>query len=561
MHWIRNAKIRTRVALAFAAVLCCTVLLGGFALDRVAAVNGLAAAIRNDALPSTRLLGKMAQTAERLRLDQYVAATTPSKDRRDMMLAGAAKQIAVFDESFAEYEKLLAPGRGTELAAQIARSWASYKSVSTDVAALLAAGRSADAAARLDQMLPSLNAYREAIQEEAQLNVATGTSLSDAGKALGRSAMIWIAAALVAMGGACVMLGVMLSRSIASPIVAMTNAMVCLARDDLKVAIPHTERGDEVGAMAGAVQVFKDNMIKADELAAAGEAERRAKEARAARLETLVRDFEGAAAMAVGSLTSASGQMEATARSMSVTAASTDEQASAVAQAADASRHGVQTVAAAAEELSASIGEINRQVVQAARVSGNAVADARRTDSVVRALADGARKISDVVGLINSIASQTNLLALNATIEAARAGEAGRGFAVVASEVKSLAQQTAHATEEIKAQIGEVQAATNDAVGSISSIVTVIEEVGAIAAAIAAAVEEQGAATAEIARNVQETAASMEAVNTNISGVSRAANDTGVAASDVLSAAGHLSMQAGQLSDEVTRFVGGVRAA
>ena len=221
----------------------------------------------------------------------------------------------------------------------------------------------------------------------------------------------------------------------------------------------------------------------------------------------------------------------------------------------------MQTVAAAAEQLTASIGEINRQVVQAARVSESAVADARRTDGVVRALADGARKINDVVGLITSIASQTNLLALNATIEAARAGEAGRGFAVVASEVKSLAQQTAKATEEIEVQIGEVQAATNEAVGSIRNIVTVIEEVGAIAAAIAAAVEEQGAATAEIARNVQETAASTDTVSTNISGVSRAANDTGAAASQVLSAAGHLSLQAEQLALEGTRFVGEGRAA
>ena len=246
---------------------------------------------------------------------------------------------------------------------------------------------------------------------------------------------------------------------------------------------------------------------------------------------------------------------------MSSTASVTDHKASAVAQAAEGTRTGVQTVAAAAEELTASIREINRQVVQAARVSENAVADARRTDGVVRALADGAGKINDVVGLITSIASQTNLLALNATIEAARAGEAGRGFAVVASEVKSLAQQTTKATEEIETQIRAVQAATQQAVGSISTIVTVIEEVGAIAAAIAAAVEEQGTVTAEIARHVHDTAVSTETVTTNIVGVSRAANDTDLAAGDVLSAARDLSLQAEQLSQQVTRFVGAVRAA
>ena len=561
MRWIRNARVRTRVAMAFAAVLCCTMLLGVFALDRLGAVNSLAATIRDETLPSTRLLGQLSQLAERLRLDQYIAATTHSAERRTAMVAGAAKQAALFDGALADYAKLVAPGRETALADDVSRAWMDYKAVSADLTALIVGHRPEEATARLDQMNPAMNAFRTAIQEDAKFDVETGRSLANAGRALGRTAMIWIAVALVAMGAACVLLGVILSRSIATPIVAMTEAMTRLARHDLTVEIPSLDRGDEIGAMAGAVQVFKDNTFAADRLADSAEAARRAKDERAARLEKLVGEFETEAASAVGSLTHASGEMEATARSMSATAATTDDQASAVAQAAEMSRSGVQTVAAAAEQLTASIGEINRQVVQAARVSGNAVADARRTDDVVRALAEGARKISDVVGLITSIASQTNLLALNATIEAARAGEAGRGFAVVASEVKSLAQQTAKATEEIGVQIGEVQAATNEAVGAISNIVTVIEEVGAIAAAIAAAVEEQGAATAEIARNVQETAASTETVSSNIAGVSRAANDTGAAASQVLGASGHLSAQATRLSDEVSRFIEGVRAA
>jgi methyl-accepting chemotaxis protein len=218
-------------------------------------------------------------------------------------------------------------------------------------------------------------------------------------------------------------------------------------------------------------------------------------------------------------------------------------------------------VAASAEELSSSISEITRQVAQSAKITEKAVADARRTDTTVRALAEGAQRIGQVVELISSIAGQTNLLALNATIEAARAGDAGKGFAVVASEVKSLAGQTAKATEEIGAQITRLQNETKDAVEAIKGITTVIEEVSSIATAIASAVEEQGAATAEIARNVQQTAGSAQMVTTNIAGVSEGAASTGAAADQVLSAAGELSRQAESLSAEVSGFVADVRAA
>jgi methyl-accepting chemotaxis protein len=211
--------------------------------------------------------------------------------------------------------------------------------------------------------------------------------------------------------------------------------------------------------------------------------------------------------------------------------------------------------------LASSIAEISRQVAQSARVAGKAQEDAGRTDSVVRELADGAQKIGEVVGLIASIASQTNLLALNATIEAARAGEAGKGFAVVASEVKSLANQTARATDDIANQITQIQAATKAAVDSIRDIGTTITEIGSIAAAIAAAVEQQGSATQEIARNVQEASAGTQDVCSTIVGVSHGASNTGTAANRVLASATDLSVQAVQLHEEVARYVAGVKAA
>jgi len=275
----------------------------------------------------------------------------------------------------------------------------------------------------------------------------------------------------------------------------------------------------------------------------------------------LATDFQGKVGQLVAVLGESSKALEGTAQSMAATADVTTSQASTVAAAAEEASASVQTVAASAEELTSSIGEISRQVTQSAQITGKAVQEARRTDAIVRALSEGADKIGQVVDLITNIAGQTNLLALNATIEAARAGEAGRGFAVVASEVKSLAQQTARATEEIGAQISQVQSATNDAVEAIRGITGTIEEVSSIAATIAAAVEQQGAATAEIARNVQQVSVSTQEVTSNITGVSQAAHEAGVAVSHVLGNANDVSSQASRLSAEVDSFVNSLRSA
>eukprot|EP01037_Dinobryon_pediforme_P001339 gene1339-1356_t len=272
-------------------------------------------------------------------------------------------------------------------------------------------------------------------------------------------------------------------------------------------------------------------------------------------------DFESSIGRLAGAMAAGSTAMQDTATGMSEIAATTNLQAAAVAASAGEASAGVQTVAAAAEELSASILEISRQMAQSTRITGKAVEDARRTDTIVQALAEGAKRIGDVVQLITDIAAQTNLLALNATIEAARAGDAGKGFAVVASEVKNLAGQTAKATEDIGAQIRQIQDATGEAVLAIQAIGTTIEEVNLIAANIAVAVEEQGAATAEIARSVQQTAASTQDVTVTIAGVGQSANDTGAASGRVLNAANVLSSQADQLNSEVRRFVTGIRAA
>jgi methyl-accepting chemotaxis protein len=370
------------------------------------------------------------------------------------------------------------------------------------------------------------------------------------------------------LGGAAIvammigLLATMIGRSVARPMRAMTAFMTDLAAGDLAREVPGAKRRDEIGAMAAAVQVFKDNLIHTRRLEAeTAEARLAAEEQRKAGMRQMADSFEAAVGGIIGMVSSSATELQATAGAMSGTAAETAAQSTAVAAAAEEAASNVGTVAAAAEELGSSVQEIGRQVDGSAAIARQAVAEADQTGALVLELSGAVERIGDVVGLISSIAGQTNLLALNATIEAARAGEAGKGFAVVASEVKELAGQTARATQEISGQIGRIQASTGQAVAAIGGITQRIRDISATATSIAAAVEQQGAATQEIVRNVAQAAAGTGEVTGNIAGVASAAEDTGAAASQVLGAASELSRQSEHLTAEVGRFLATVRAA
>jgi methyl-accepting chemotaxis protein len=349
---------------------------------------------------------------------------------------------------------------------------------------------------------------------------------------------------------------------IINPIGRMTGAMGRLADGDTSVEIPARDNKDEIGEMAKAVQVFKDNMVETDLLRA--EQEEQKKRAEAERRQAML-DMADGLESSVGGIIRDVGaqanQLQSAARSMSATAEETGRQSTAVAAASEQASANVQTVASAAEELSSSIQEIARRLAEANQITAKAVTDTGRTTEEIQGLAAAAQNIGEVVSMINAIAAQTNLLALNATIESARAGEAGKGFAVVAAEVKSLANQTAKATDEISTKIAEMQAATTRSAEAVQGVAKTIGEVNEIATTIAAAVEEQGAATQEIARNVQQAAAGTGEVSANIVGVTQAANDTGAASTQVLTAAGELSRQSEALRNQVGDFLGKIRAA
>ncbi|MBF0354251.1 MAG: HAMP domain-containing protein [Alphaproteobacteria bacterium] len=350
--------------------------------------------------------------------------------------------------------------------------------------------------------------------------------------------------------------------SIIRPINALTATMRRLADGERNAEIPALDQKDEIGEMARAVDVFKRNAIDMDRMKVEQEHQKLvAEEEKNRSMHTLAEGFDRSVRTIVNEVSASATELEDTAQGMSSIADETQQQATAVAAASEEASSNVQTVAAAAEELSSSISEISRQVSQSTRVAQGAAKEAERANAMVQGLAEAASKIGEVVHLINDIASQTNLLALNATIEAARAGDAGKGFAVVANEVKSLANQTAKATDEISQQISAVQGATKDAVGAIESITKVIGEVNEISTAIASAVEEQGAATQEIARNVQQASGATAEVSSHIGGVTQGAQKTGASANHVLTAAEALSKQSAHLRQEVDRFLAGIRAA
>ena len=437
-----------------------------------------------------------------------------------------------------------------------------WTAVERDFLPALAAGNQAAAARSYADITRAYTAHRAVIDDIVKRtnddNAATETEATASVTAF--SIALWSVSALVVLIVGAGVLGV--GIGVVRPITAMTEVMRRLAEGDLDISIPSLRRKDEVGAMANAVQIFRDNAGRVRDLEIEQVALKQRSEAeRRDAMRRVAGDFEATIGEIVKVVWSASSEIEDAAATLTTSAESTQGLSAGVAAASAQSSTNVTSAAAASEEMAASVNEIGRQVEDAQRIARSAVEQAERTNQRVATLSQAATRIGEVVKMINEVAEQTNLLALNATIEAASAGEAGRGFAVVASEVKALAAQTAKATDEIASQITQMQHATGDSVSAINEIGMTISRISEISSAIAAAVEEQGAATHEIARNVQEAASGAREVTSSIAQVNRGAVDTGAAAAQVHGSAAALLGESQRLSIEVDRFISAVRAA
>ncbi|HEY2618713.1 MAG TPA: methyl-accepting chemotaxis protein [Acetobacteraceae bacterium] len=559
---LNRISIRTKFIAGFALAFVWTVGLGGFAVDRLNAVEHAAAELRDGALQATVALSRIGQAAERLRSVQELLVTAVAEERRNTLMADHATRAKDVQAAIELYLPTVTDGEEHGLADRLVATWAAYGKLSSQLVAMTGQVQPDIQTGLLNgRMLQAMNQFRDAQHAAIDVGMATGRQAADRGEALGRVARRWILAALGVSLAMCLCGGWLIIGDMARPIAAMSTAMRRLAQHDTNAAVVGLGRGDEIGMMADSVEQFRRGIIEADRVAAERAAEQLAKAGHAEALETLVHGFEQQIGELAGHLAGAACTLQTTAGSMSRSVGEASRETASVAAAAEQARANVQAVADATDTLASAIAEIGRQGTESARIAGQAVADVQRTDRVVQALAAAARKIDEVLKLIGDIAAQTNLLALNATIEAARAGEAGKGFAVVASEVKSLAGQTARATEEIAGQVRQIQHTTAETVAAVQGIGAVVEHVGAIAASIAAAVEEQSAATVEIARNVQQAASGTSEVSASIDQVSRTAATAGASAEQVLAAASQVAGQADALSEEMGQFGARFRAA
>jgi methyl-accepting chemotaxis protein len=558
---------------------------GLFALTKISSVNDSVLSIGGDSLPSVATVMQINNDIARYRLAEtrHIVTTDPK------MTAMSEEQLSKFAAEITalrkKYDSLVASQEERDL----------YNSLKAHLKEYQAASAASVAASRAGDKERARAIYYGEGMKTSQAALATAQQLVDLNEA-GARASVESAAAnyMSARNFTFLILGIGVFTGIgaacfcflfvARPIDRITASMGVLAAGDTDAEIPFAARKDEIGKMAAAVRVFRDNMVEnrrlateqkeaevraaADkkaaeerELAQQRAAEERAAAERKAAMNDLADDFEKAIGNIVEGVSSASTELEAAATTLTKTAETTQQLSTTVASASEQASANVQSVASATEEMSGSVGEISRQVQESSTIASEAVQQAQKTDARITELSHAASRIGDVVKLITAIAEQTNLLALNATIEAARAGEAGKGFAVVAQEVKNLAAQTAKATGEIGGQITGMQVATQESVAAIKEIGNTISKISQIASTIAAAVEEQGAATQEIARNVQEAAKGTAEVATNIVSVNQGAGETGSASAQVLASAQSLAGESNHLKGEVRKFLATVRAA
>ena len=555
-------SIRTRILLGFAVAFLSCAALGGVALHAAGQLNAVVAQFGAKWLPHVSVLGDLrAEIMEHRRIVLQHVLSDESETLDDLE-EKLTSETQVIDRWFAGAGASFGDDQQRKLLATATAAWTAYRDTTPKLLELSRNGIKHIAEQQIQgasnvayrKLIDTLNTMRQLTVLEAWTGVGTADSTYATGWWL-------IVAAMAACGGVCAGDGLLTVNNVCRPVLALAGQMRRVAGHELDVQVLGRDRRDEVGAMAEALERFRQGLVDAEHISTAQAEESAAKDRRTARVAELVAGFDGSVGAVLQTLTSAAAELDATARSMSGIAADTTRQAGGSAEGARHATANVQTVAASAEELASSLREIAHQVGRSTQIVGQATEEARATDANVTELSEAASRIGEVVQLISSIAGQTNLLALNATIEAARAGEAGRGFAVVAAEVKALANQTGRATEDIARQITAIQGSTGRAVEAIGRINGAIAAVSEVASGIAAAVEQQSAAVGEISRSAADAAHHTAQVSDSVGTLTRMSGEAGAAATQVLGAAEELARQSETLRGEVGSFIAGIRAA
>jgi methyl-accepting chemotaxis protein len=545
-------KIRTRLLIGFLLVIAISAATGIYSILVIAKTSALTAEMYDSPLMASSFA--LSATADFERADRalVVAALTDSGARLHEQEAAMAALEANIADDLGVVQQRFPTARGAAMVSEVTKLLADWDGLMKRMAAT--------APDKLPVMLAAQAALHEKI--EAKLDILVegakedGLNFRNDAAAMGRTSHWMLVGGLSFTVAAGIVIALLIARGIARPIVAITRTMSELAGGDTQVAIPAIQRRDEIGTMARAVGVFRQNALENNRLVDATAHEQAARNRRQSAMDRHTEEFGASVSGVMATLVKSADDMRKAASEMSDSATQTRESTSGAVQDANASSRDLNAVAAAAEEMAASVNEISKQVSHVTIAVGRAVDRASETDTKVAGLTAAADRIVDVVRLITGIAGQTNLLALNATIEAARAGDAGKGFAVVAGEVKALAAQTAHATEQIGAQIVAIRTATGDAAAAVREVGMAIADVASVATAIAAAVEQQAAATREISGNVQNVTSATNAVTQVMAQVLTIAEQTGTASHSVLTAADEVGLTADTLRTEVNAFLG-----
>jgi methyl-accepting chemotaxis protein len=553
-------SIRVKLTAGFAAMLMMTGVLGLFTMQRMAAMNEQAEQVRTNYLPSLTQVAAMEKQINTIRIRQAITIMDPDVAERQANLAVITDRTAVYEKLRKAYDPMIAAGEEAEHYKSIDRVWQDFKALGARTVETANQGDGAKAFLTFTtEMRKNYTELTDLFDWDAEYNRSHGAAAADHVYGLYQTGRTVTVAAIACAALATLIFAYLLVRGIAGPIAGMTAAMRRLADRDMATEIPGIGRGDEIGAMATAVLVFKDSMIEADRLTTEQAAAREARAKRQDEMERATEAFGTSMASVLTRLGNSASGMRRSAEAMNQASTTVHEKASSTSSNAVKSSQDLTSAAAAVEELTSSFAEIARQVTTSADVSRQAVRRAQDGQETIRGLAESTARIGDVVGLISTIAAQTNLLALNATIEAARAGESGKGFAVVAGEVKALAAQTSKATAEISSQIDTVRGATEATVTAMGEIGGMIGRMDEVAAAMAAAVEEQTATTREIASSVHEvsdaTARSAEAMGDVVT----VSGEAGSAAQFVLTGASDVGNEATALRAEVEKFLKTVR--